>query len=125
MSTAVVFLDIKKAFDTAWHTGLLYKLSRWEFSGNFIKLVSSFLSERKFRFSVEHEMSTLRYMDADVPQGSILSLTLYNLYINDIPQAIGGHLALFADDTFLYTTDRKVGYVVRRFQRRLDYGGLV
>jgi hypothetical protein len=25
MSTAAVFLDIKKAFDTTWHTGLLYK----------------------------------------------------------------------------------------------------
>jgi hypothetical protein len=27
MSTAAVFLDIEKSFDTTWHSGLLYKLS--------------------------------------------------------------------------------------------------
>jgi hypothetical protein len=53
MSMAVVFLDIDKAFDTTRYTGLLYKLSKLEFSSNLIKLVSSFLSERKFRVSVE------------------------------------------------------------------------
>jgi hypothetical protein len=29
MSTAVVFLDIEKAFDTTWQPGLLYKLSKF------------------------------------------------------------------------------------------------
>jgi hypothetical protein len=36
MSTAAVFLDIEKAVDTTWHSGLLYKLSKLEFSANFI-----------------------------------------------------------------------------------------
>jgi hypothetical protein len=44
-------------------------------------------------------MSTPRFMQAGVPQGSILSLTLYNLYINDTAQTSGLNLALFADDT--------------------------
>jgi hypothetical protein len=46
-------------------------------------------------------------MQAGVPQGSVLSPTLINLYINDAPQTHGVHLALFADDTCLYATDRK------------------
>jgi hypothetical protein len=33
-STAAVFLDIEKAFETTWHPGLLYKLSKLEFSTN-------------------------------------------------------------------------------------------
>jgi hypothetical protein len=45
MSTAAVFLDIEKAFDTTWHPGLLYKLSELEFPTNLIKLISSFLSQ--------------------------------------------------------------------------------
>jgi hypothetical protein len=36
-----------------------------------------------------------------------------------MPQALGIYLALFADDTFLYSTDREEGYVLRKLQRGL------
>jgi hypothetical protein len=42
-----------------------------------------------------------------MPQGSVLSPTLYNMYINDAPQTPGVYLTLFTDDTSLYATDRK------------------
>jgi retron-type reverse transcriptase len=119
MSMAAVFLDIEKAFDTTWHPGLLYKLSKMHFSTSLIKLISSFLSNRKFRVSVQGEMSTPREIQAGVPQGSVLSPTLYSLYINDGPQNQGVHLALFADETCIYCTDRKEGYVLRKLQRGL------
>jgi hypothetical protein len=38
-STAAVFLDIEKAFDTTWHSGLLYKLSKLEFSNSLIESI--------------------------------------------------------------------------------------
>jgi hypothetical protein len=120
MSTGAVFLDIEKAFDTPWHPGLLYQLPKLEFSTSLIRLISSFLSQRKFRVSVEGEMSTPREMKAGVTQGSVLSPTLYSLYINDTPQTIGVNLALFADDTSLYATERKEGYVLRKLQRGLN-----
>jgi hypothetical protein len=55
---AAVFLDIEEALDTTWHSGLQYKLSKFEFSTNLIKLISFFLSQGKFIASVEGEMST-------------------------------------------------------------------
>jgi hypothetical protein len=113
MSTAAVFLDIKKAFDTTWHPALLYKLFELEFLTSLIKLISSHLSQRKFRVSVEGEMSTPREMQAGVPQGSVLSPTLYNIFINDTPQTPGVNLALFVDDTCLYATECE-GYVLTR-----------
>jgi hypothetical protein len=61
-----------------------------------------------------------REMQAGVPQGSVLSPTLYFLYINDTPQTIGVNLGLFADDTCLYATERKEGYVLRKLQRGLN-----
>jgi hypothetical protein len=120
MSTAAVFLDIEKAFDTTWQLGLLYKLSKLQFSISLIKLIGSFLSQRKFRVSVEGEMSTPRYMQAGVPQGSVLSPTLYNLCINDTRQTPSVNLTLFADDICLYAKDRKEEYVLGKIQRGLD-----
>jgi hypothetical protein len=99
---------------------LSVRSSELEFSTNLIKLISSFISQQKFRISMEGEMSTAREMQAGVPQGSVLSPTLYNIYINDTPQTPGIHLALFADDTCLYATERKEGYVLRKSQRGLD-----
>jgi retron-type reverse transcriptase len=86
MSMAAVFLDIEKVFDTTRHFGLLYKLSALQFSVSLMKLIGSLLSQRKFRVSVEGEISTPRDIQAGVPQGSLLSPTLYSLHINDSPQ---------------------------------------
>jgi hypothetical protein len=60
MSTAAVFLDIEKAFDTTWDPGFLYELSKLQFPSSLIKFVSSFLSQRKLKVSVEDEMSAPR-----------------------------------------------------------------
>jgi hypothetical protein len=51
-----VFLDIEKAFDTNWHFGLQSKLSTLQFSISLIKLIGSFLSQRKLRVSVKGEI---------------------------------------------------------------------
>jgi retron-type reverse transcriptase len=121
MSTAAVFWDIKKAFDKTWHLGLLYKLSELKFSTSLIKLINSFLSQRKFRVSVEGELSSPRNIQAGVPQGTVLSPTLYSLFINDTHQTPGVYLSLFTDDTcIVYATDHKEGYVLRKLQRALS-----
>jgi hypothetical protein len=65
-------------------------------------------------------MSTSRDIKAGVPQGSVLSPTLYNLYINDTHQIIGVNLALFADGISLYATENNEGYVLRKLQRGLN-----
>jgi retron-type reverse transcriptase len=101
MTTAAVFLDIEKAFDTTWHSGQLHKLSKLEFSVSLIKLTGCFLSQRNFSVSVKGEMQ------AGVPQGSVLSPTLCNMYINYAPQTYEVYLTIFADDTCLHATDRK------------------
>jgi hypothetical protein len=66
VSKAAVFLDIEKASDTTWHPGLLYKLPKLHFFSSLMELISSFLSNRKFRVMVEDELSTPR----DYKQGA-------------------------------------------------------
>jgi hypothetical protein len=65
-------------------------------------------------------MSTPREMQAGVSEDSVLFPTLYNMYIYGVTQTPGVHLTLFADDTCLYVTNRKEGFVVRKFQRGLS-----
>jgi hypothetical protein len=110
MSMTAVFLDIEKAFDTTWHLGLLYNLLELQFSISLIKLMSSFLSQRKFRLSLKGEMSMPRDIQTGVPYHTVLSLTLYSTYINDTPQTPGVYIGLFADDTSIYATDSNEGY---------------
>jgi hypothetical protein len=60
ISTAAVFLNIEKAFDTTWRSGLVYKWAELELSTSFIKVIASFLTDRKLKVLVEGEFSTLR-----------------------------------------------------------------
>jgi hypothetical protein len=73
MSMVEVSLDIEKAFNTTWHLYLLYKLWKLRFLISLIKLIISFLSQRKFRVSDDDEISTPKDIQAGVPQGSVLS----------------------------------------------------
>jgi hypothetical protein len=80
MSTAAVFLDIEKVSDTKWQSGLLYKLSKLEFSTSLIKLISSFLSKRKFSVSVEGEKSTPREMRAGYLRSCLVPYFVQHVY---------------------------------------------
>jgi hypothetical protein len=65
-------------------------------------------------------MFTPRDIKGGVPQGSVLSPTLFSIYVNYTPQTPCVCLGLFADDTCIYATDRNEGYVLRKLQRGLS-----
>jgi hypothetical protein len=65
-------------------------------------------------------MSMPRDIQAGVSKDSVLSSTLYSLYISDTLQTPGVYLGLFADDTCIHTSDRIDGYVVRKLQQGLS-----
>jgi hypothetical protein len=58
--------NISTAVDTTWQLGLIYKLFQLKFPSSIIKLISCFLSQRKFRVSVEDEMPMPRDTQAGV-----------------------------------------------------------
>lgn len=103
-STGVVLFDGEKAFDTVWHNGLLHKLHTHNFPMYLIKMIQSFLCDRKFYVSIKHARSDTKSINAGVPQGSCLSPTLYNLFISDLPSSLNCETALFADDLAIYST---------------------
>ena len=102
-ATRPVVLDILKAFDRVWHAGLLHKLKSYGISGQIFSLISSFLSHRRLRVVLDGKSSQEYPVNAGVPQGSILGPTLFLLYINDLPDDVICNIAIYADDTTLYS----------------------
>ena len=72
-------------------------------SGQIFGLISSFLSNRRLQVVLDRKSSQEYPVNAGVPQGSILGPTLFLLYINDLPDDVICNIAIFADDTTLYS----------------------
>ena len=102
-ATRAVALDISKAFDRVWYAGLLHKLKSYGISGQIFGLISSFLSNRWLRVVLDGNSSQEYPVNAEVPQGSILGPTLFLLYFNDLPDDVICNIAIYADDTILYS----------------------
>ena len=96
-------LDISKAVDRVWQAGLLHKLKSYGISGQIFGLISSFLSNRQLRVVLDGKSSQEHPVNAGVPQGSILGPTLFLLYIKDLPDDVISDIAIYADDTTLYS----------------------
>lgn len=119
-SVAILLLDVSKAFDKVWHTGLIYKLSCMSVPVPLIQLLSNYLSGRFFMVRVKDQLSSLHPILSGVPQGSILGPTLYNVYVNDIPRHPFTELALYADDTAIIARAKKARTVQQHLQNHID-----
>ena len=102
-ATRVVALDILKAFDRVCHASLLLKLKCYGVSGRVFGLISCFLSKRRFWVVLDGTSSQELPINAGIPQGSILGPTLFLLYITDLPDNVICNIAIYADDTTLYS----------------------
>ena len=98
-----VALDISKAFDRVWYAGLLHRLKSYAISSQICGLISSFLSNRRLRVVLDGTSSQEYSVNLGVCQGSIPGPTLFLLYINDLPVNVICDIAIYADDTTLYS----------------------
>ena len=98
-----IFIDLSKAFDTLDHNKLVTKLGNYGIRGNALKLISSYLSNRKQYVNVLDAESDELPVNFGVPQGSVLGPLLFIIYINDICNVTDkGQFVLFADDTNIF-----------------------
>ena len=105
-STLAVFCDLSKAFDTLDHEILLYKLNKYGIRGPALRLLQSYLCNRSMYVRNGQELSTVHNIPTfGVPQGSILGPLLFNIYVNDLNEALKhSKYLLYADDTTIYIT---------------------
>lgn len=118
-SAGLVLFDVSKAFDRVYSTALLYKLICLQFPTSFIKILHSFLSNRSFSVKYNNVFSDVFKINAGVPQGSILSPLLFNIFTSDFPTSPLTHTALYADDTAILAVNKNMPDLVHALQEHI------
>ena len=120
-----VFLDIEKAYDMTWRNGLLRKLYALGLRGNLPIFIKNFMSDRTFSVKLQNNstvMSDIFVQENGVPQGSVISPTLFIVMINDILPAPPWNLkySLYADDCAIWHSSNNAQFSAGEVQKALD-----
>ena len=117
-----VFFDLEKAYDTTWKYGILSDLFKAGLRGYLPIFISKFLENRQFRVRVGSTLSDQFFQESGVPQGSILSVTLFNLKINSIVSCTrpGTESSLYVDDFLACVRSQQMRSIERQLQLCLN-----
>ena len=116
------FLDLSKAFDKVWKEGLLLKLLTSGIAGRMFNWIKSFLCHRTARVKLDGNLSYTVKIREGVPQGGVISPTLFVVFINDITQGLSRHIsrALHADDFAMWNASESTPTATVRMQEALN-----
>lgn len=97
---------LTKAFDCMSHYIFLEKVEYYGFIDVSYDILKSYLSERTQMITCNGDTSPVLTIDSGVPQGSILGLLSFVLYINDLPANLNTLCLLYAEDTTIAVHDK-------------------
>ena len=121
--TAILSKDVQKAFDTVWHSGLIWKIHhRFNLPMPLKKLLTSFLHDRSVKVKHDYHVSHQFIPTAGVPQGSALSPTLYTMYTHDLPKPHYRDSMTFAyaDDVTHIVRAKSIKALIKKIQKETD-----
>ncbi len=119
--SAVVFLDLTKAFDCVQHDILLEKLARMGFGKHSVSLLANYVSSRKQRVKINDTYSDWSEIKNGVPQGSLLGPLLFLIYVNAISDDIEKSTVVsYADDTALYYSHSNKDTLITQITQDLE-----
>ena len=101
--TGAAFIDLSATYDTVNHRLLLTKLFLINGDSNLTKFIRTLLSCRRFYAELNGKKSRWRNQRNGLPQGSVLSPTLFNIYTNDQPTPPSTNSFIYADDLCITT----------------------
>jgi ribonuclease HI len=117
-----VFFDMEKAYDTTWKYGIMKDLEDIGLKGRLPSFICNFLSDRNFKVRVGSTLSDSQNQEEGVPQGSILSVTLFGLKINNIVKCLspGVDCSLYVDDFLICYRSKNMHTIERQLQQCLN-----
>ena len=119
--TLTIWIDMEKAFDKVWKEGLKLKLQKSGVAGCMFQWICQYLNSRKARVHVSGQYSRKKTLKDGVPQGGVLSPTLFLVFINDIVKDLprNVHGAIYADDLALWCSEEHITTANYRMQEAL------
>ena len=117
-----VFFDLEKAYDTTWKYGIMRDLHKAGLRGRMTTFVGHFLKDRQFQVRLNGTLSSVHSQEMGVPQGSILSVTLFVLKINYLAELIEPDVlrSLFVDDFQICYRGKEMNCIERKLQNNLN-----
>ena len=117
-----IFFDLEKAYDTTWRHLILKQLHYVGLRGHLPIAIQNFLHHRKFKVNVNGVLSDEHSQYEGVPQGSVLSTTLFILAVNNITQQLppGVQCSLYVDDFAIWLIYTDVHVAENILQRALN-----
>lgn len=120
--TVAIFFDIAKAYDTTWRYRILQILHDSGMRGPLPRFLCNFLSDRTFQVKLNGVLSEKKPLNNGIPQGSVLSSTLFMIAINEVTTCLPpgiGH-SLYVDDFAIYYTSPSLNHIQRKLNIALN-----
>ena len=116
-----VFFDLEKAYDTTWKHGIMKDLHKLGLKGRLPLFIQNFLSDRTFNVRIGNTLSEIFKQEQGVPQGSILSPTLFGIKINDIVKYVKDlDCSVFVDNFGIFIRSKNMETIEFKLQRCLN-----
>ena len=122
MYTVMVFIDLEGAFDKVWWEGLITKAASIGIAGKMLKSLKNFLSDRFLQVQTGDQVSQKFRITAGIPQGSVISPTIFNIMMYDLPLLIPeiNSLITYADDGTIIMTHHDLSFLVEHLNKVLS-----
>lgn len=119
---SLCFFDLEKAYDTAGRYGIIRDLQTVGVRGRLLRCIIDFLEGRTFRVQLGTILSRMFVQENGVPQGSVLSVTLFILKMNSISKEIPPSISysLYVDDVQISYSSSNLNTCERQIQLTIN-----